>query len=89
MGGLNRHQIANIALDGVWSLWWEISIGSDATTERRKSHKSVSVVLKDNAWGGQKKSVLDGAPPDCSWKKDDTISRWREVRSCVSEWRAS
>jgi hypothetical protein len=76
---LDRHQIANIALDEVW---WGISIGSDATTERSRS---VSVVLEDNASGIQKKSVLYGAPPDCSWKKDDTISRRGEVRGGMSE----
>jgi len=80
---LDRHQIANIAPDEVW---WEISIGSDATTEKRQNHKSVS---EDNASGREKKSVLDGALPDCSWKKDDTISRRREVRGGMSEWRAS
>jgi hypothetical protein len=82
---LNRHQIGNIALDEVG---WGISIGSYAMTERRQNHKSVSVVLEDNAWGRQKKSVLDGAPPDYNWKKDDKISRRREVRGCMSEWRA-
>jgi len=86
VGGLDHHQIANISLDEVW---WGISIGSDATTERRQNHKSVSVVLEDNASGRQKETVLDGAPPDYSWKKDDTISRQREVHGDMSEWRTS
>lgn len=86
MDGLDRHQIANIALDEVW---WGKSIGSDATTERRRNHKSLSVVLEDNASGRRKGPVLDGAPPDCGWKKDDMISRRREVRGGMSEWRAS
>jgi hypothetical protein len=87
VGGLDRHQIANIALDEVW---WGISIGPDATTERRQNQKSpVSVVLEDNASGKQKKSVLDGRPPVHRWKKDDTISRRREVRGGMSEWRTS
>ena len=86
MGSLDRHQIANIALDEVE---WEISIGSDATTERRQGQRLVSVVLEDNASGIQTKSVLDGARPDCSWKKDDMISRRKEVRGCMSEWRTS
>jgi hypothetical protein len=81
---LDRHQIANIAPDEVW---WGISIGSDET-ERRENQRSVSVVLEDNASGIQKKFVLDGAPPDCGRKKDDMISRRREVRDCMSEWRA-
>lgn len=80
---MDRHQIANIALDEVW---WGISIDSDATTKRKQNHRSVSVVLEDNASGIQKKSVLDGAPPDC---KDDTISRRREVRGGMSEWRGA
>lgn len=83
---MDRHQIANIALDEVW---WGISIGSDATTERRGNHKSVLVVLEDNASRREKKSVLDGAPPDCSWKKNDTISRRRVVRGGMPEWRTS
>jgi hypothetical protein len=83
---LDRHQIANIALDEVW---WGISIGSDATMERRWNHKSASVVSEDNASGRQKKSVLDGAAPDYSWKEDDTISRRREVRGGMSERRTS
>jgi hypothetical protein len=86
VGGLDRHQIENIALD---EGWWGISIGSDATTERRRNHKSVSLVLEDNASGRQKKSVLDGAPPDYSWKRDDTVSRRREVRGDMSVWRTS
>ena len=83
---MDRHQIANIALDEVW---WGISIGSDATAEGRQNRKSVSVVLDYNASERQEKSVVDGAPLDYSWKKDDTISRRREVRGCISEWRAS
>jgi hypothetical protein len=83
---LDRHQIANIALDEVW---WGISIGSDATMERRQNHKSASVVLEDNASGTQKKSDLDGAAPDYSWKEDGTISRQREVHGGMSERRTS
>lgn len=85
---MDRHQIANIAPDEVR---WGILIGSDATRERRQNHTSVSVVLEDNASRRQKKSVevLDGAPPDYRWKKDDTISKRREVRGAMSEWRTS
>jgi hypothetical protein len=85
-GVLDRHQIVNIALDEVW---WGVSIGSDATTGRRQNRMSALVALGDNASERQKKSVLDGVPPDCSWKKDDTISGRREVRGCMSKWRAS
>jgi hypothetical protein len=84
---LDRHQIANIALGEV--RW--ISIGSDAT-RRQQNGWSVLVVrvLEDNAT--ERASVLDGAPPNCSWKLGDDISRnwWRGVlRGGRPEWRAS
>jgi hypothetical protein len=75
--GLDRHQIANIALDEVG---WGISTGSDVMTGVRQNHGSVSVVLEYNASVREKVSVLNGAPPDGSWRGDDMISKsWRIV----------
>ena len=79
---MGRHQIANIALDEVG---WGISTGSDATTGVRQNHGSVSVVLEYNASVREKVSVLNGAPPDGSWRGDDMISKtWRVVVSHAS-----
>jgi len=81
---LDRHQIANIALDEVG---W-MSISSDAT--RRQNHWSVLVVLEDCAT--EQVSALNGVTLDCSWKGDDTSkSWWKEVllRGGRPEWRAS
>lgn len=63
MDGLDRHQIANIALD---EAGW-MSISSDAT--RRQKHWSMLVVLEDSAT--ERVSVLNDATLDWSRKGDE------------------
>jgi hypothetical protein len=64
--GLDRHQIANIALGEV--RW--MSIGSDATRRQQYYHWPVLVVevLEDDA-------TERDALVDCSWKVEDDMSR--------------
>ena len=81
---MDRHQIANIALGEV--RW--MSIGSDATRSQQNDWSVLVVRVLEH----ERAPVLNDAPPDCSWKVGDNISRsWRRVvlRGGRPEWRTS